>query len=130
MGGNNYPALYPQYIRESGSPVPDEERAPHSYYLEIAAEHGLAGLVPWLGILVIAGWRLRQARRDFAAAGDHQMAALAVALSIGYLGYLTTAIFLHGAYPFFLWLQLGWAVALAAIARRSVSLLPRRPIAR
>lgn len=121
VGGNNYPALYPQYIRESGSPVPDEERTPHNYYLEVAAESGLIGLIPWMGVVVLTSARLRSARRDFTASGDQRMAELAAGLEIGYYGYLVTSLFLHGAYSQFLWLQVGIAVALAAIARRSLT---------
>lgn len=119
VGGGNYPELYPEYIRATGSPVPDEERTPHSFFLEVAAEHGIIGFLAWGGILVITWERLRSAGRWFSTVGNHYMAELAVALRIGFLGYLATAVFYHGAYPQFLWLQVGMAIALAAIARRS-----------
>lgn len=124
VGGNNYPKLYPRYIRESGAPVPDEERTPHSFYLQIAAEHGIIGLLTWGGVLVLTFARLREARRRFLAVGDTRFAELASALTIGYVGYLCTAIFLHGAYPQFLWLQVGMAVALALLARRATNSAP------
>ncbi len=122
VGAGNYPALYPQYIRETGSPVGDEERTPHSYYLEIAAEHGLIGFIVWSGILFIVWNRLRAARRSFHLAGQDRFAELASALQFGFLGFLVTAIFVHGSsYPQFFWLQVGMAVALASIARRSTA---------
>ncbi len=127
VGGANYPALYPEYIRATGSPVPDEERTPHSYYLEIAAEHGLVGFVIWSSILLILWLRLRSARRLFRAAGDHRMAELAAALQFGFLGFLVTALFLHGAYPQFFWLQISMAIALAAIARHSAAVAAMEP---
>ncbi len=124
VGGGNYPELYPEYIRATGSPVPDEERTPHSFYLEVVAEHGIIGFLAWSGILLITWERLRAASRLFRTAGNQHMAELAVALRIGFLGYLATAVFYHGAYPQFLWLQVGMALALAAIARRSSAALP------
>ncbi len=127
VGGGNYPALYPQYIRETGSPVPDEERWPHSFYLEVAAEHGIIGFLVWSGILIITWQRLRAARRRLIAIGNQRMAELAVALQIGFLGYLVMAVFYHGAYPHFLWLQVSMAVAFAAFAHRSSRALPAEP---
>ncbi len=121
IGGLNYRIYYPEYIRQYGASVPDEERTPHSLYLEVAAEHGLIGLLIWLGILVMAWSRLRLARRLFQRAGDQRMAEMAVALQIGFVGYLVSAIFYHGAYPQFFWLQITMAVALANIARQCVS---------
>lgn len=118
VGSGNYRKLYPTYIREHGAPVDDEERNAHSFYLEVLAEHGLIGFVVWGGILSLGMMRLLQARRLFLASENQRMAELAAALAIGYTGYLFTAIFLHGAYPFLLWTQIGMAVALYAVARR------------
>jgi putative inorganic carbon (hco3(-)) transporter len=118
VGASNYPTRYQEYIRKDGSPVEDKQTHPHSYYLEIAAEQGLFGLMVVGGILVITIRRLRSAQRRFAAAGDARMSSLAAALQIGFVSYLVTALFLHGAYSPFLWLQVALAVALATIAGR------------
>jgi O-antigen ligase len=118
VGAMNYREWYPDYIREYGSPVDDVERNAHSFYLEIAAEHGLVGLIVWGGALVMAWSRMRLAQRLFEAAGNVRMATLAMALRIGFIGYLVTAIFYHGSYPRYLWLQVALAVALAVAARR------------
>jgi hypothetical protein len=75
-------------------------------------------LVAWGGILVLAYTRLRQAQRLFAGAKNHRMAELAAALQIGFAGYLVSAIFFHGSYPRYLWLQIATAVALAVTAKR------------
>lgn len=128
VGGGNYPPLYPQYIREAGSPVPDEERGPHSYYLEIAAEHGVLGIITVGSIMLLTISRLWQAQRLFASIGNKRSADMAGALLISFIGYLGTAIFLHGVYSRFLWLQVAMAVALAAIARRSVEQAATMPV--
>lgn len=118
VGGMNYRMRYQEYIRRHGAAVPDEERDPHSYYLEVAAEHGLIGLVAWGGILVLTWNRLRAAEKTFRAYRQQRYAELAVALRFGYIGYLTTALFLHGVFFQYLWLQVGIAVTLALIAQR------------
>lgn len=126
VGGRNYPYLYPDYIRKAGSPVPDEQREAHNFYLEIAAEHGLLGLATVGSILLLVWRRLRWAGRRFAEVGNRRMGDMANALQAGLAGYLLSAMFLHGAYPRILWLQIGMAVALAVIARRTTGQLGQR----
>lgn len=121
VGAGNFRQLYPEYIREYGSPVKDEQRNAHNFYLEVAAEHGLLGLIAWGGILVMALNRLHLAEQLFMRAQNRRMAELAVALRCGFLGYLISAIFYHGGYPSYLWIQIGIAVALAVIAQRYVA---------
>lgn len=127
VGGWNYGVHYQEYIREDGSPVRDRVTAAHSYYLEIAAEHGLAGLITVGGIILMAASRLRIAQRLFSGAGDRRMAELAVMLQISLAGYLVTETFLPGSYTRFLWLQVSMAVGLACIARRSTDRATARP---
>lgn len=124
VGAGNSPIYYPQYIRENGSPVQDEERHTHNWYLEIAAEHGTIGLSLFIAILLLTWHRQRQARQLFLAAGDRHMAALASALQCGFAGYAVSIVFLHGVFPQYLWLQVGIAVALATVARQQVQTQP------
>lgn len=121
VGAVNYRELYPEYIRRYGSPVEDAERNAHSYYLEIAAESGLLGLITWGGILVMTFNRLQLAQRLFRGAGNRRMSELAVALQLAFAGYLVSALFFHGAYPRYLWLQVAIAVAFAVTAKRYVA---------
>lgn len=118
VGASNFRELYPEYIREYGSPVKDEERNTHNYYLEVAAEHGLLGLIVFGGILVITLNRLRLAQRLFSAASNTRLSELAVALQLGFIGYLVSAMFFHGSYPRYLWLQVALAVAFGIAAQR------------
>lgn len=116
VGADNYRARFSEYVTAFGSDVDTYERNAHSYYLEIAAEHGAIGLIAVGGIMLFTVGAFRRARRQFAAIGDQRMAELASALAIGFASYAVTAIFLHGDYSRFLWLQVDLAAACALIA--------------
>jgi putative inorganic carbon (HCO3(-)) transporter len=118
VGADNYVALFDEYITAYGSDVDASTRNAHSYYLEIAAEHGLLGIIAVGGIFLLTLKALAQARRDFESVGNHRMAGLASAMRIGFLVYSVTAIFLHGDYSRFLWLQVDLAAACALTAHR------------
>jgi O-antigen ligase len=125
VGADNFVPLYPTYIRQFGSNVDDELRNAHSYYLEIAAEHGLVGIVVIGGIFVTTITALREARKRFKQVGNTNMAELMVAMQIAFIGYAVSATFLHGDYTRFLWLQVDLAAAASLIAahawRRSLA---------
>lgn len=116
VGADNFVPHYPDYIRELGSDVNDEQRNAHSYYLEIAAEHGMLGLIVVGGIFVLSFVALQDARRRFKALDNERMAELAAALQVAFIGYAVSAIFLHGDYSRFLWLQVDLATALSLVA--------------
>lgn len=118
VGADNYRAYFSEYAKAYGSDVDAVERNVHSYYLEIAAEHGLVGIAAIGGIMLIAVNSLRRAGRQFKALGDHRMAELSSALLIGFVGYAVTAIFLHGDYTRFFWLQICLAAACSVVAAR------------
>lgn len=119
VGADNYQPLYPEYIRQFGSNVDDERRNAHSYYLEVAAEHGIVGIVSVGGIMLLTLKALRDARRLFGNIGNKRMADLAGALTVAFVGYAVSATFLHGDYTRFLWLQVDLAAALAVLAQRA-----------
>lgn len=118
VGQGNFRKLYPLYIRQNGSAVADEERDAHNLYLQVAAEHGIVGLTLLLGIMTMTLLRLRQARLLFERIGDQKMAELATMLRIAFVGYMVSSIFLHDAYPIFLWLQVALAATMFVIAQR------------
>jgi hypothetical protein len=49
-------------------------------------------------------------------------------VKVGFLGYLVTSLFLHGAYGYMFWLQVGMAVALVVIAQREAAERPTLPV--
>lgn len=121
VGRGNYRLHYRDYINEIEGAGSNTERDAHSLYLEVAAEQGIVGLAVFVGLLATVWGRLRKAEKLFAAADEYRMAALAVAVKVGLLGYLVTSLFLHGAYGYMLWLQVGMAVALVVIAEREAA---------
>lgn len=121
VGLNNYNAYYQQYSRLLGLDPRREDRSAHSLYLEIAAEGGLLGLVTFGVIMWMVVRGTQQARRDLARAGLPDHAGMAAAFSVGLIGYLTAAIWMHDAYSRFLWLLIGMALALGQVARNELA---------
>jgi O-antigen ligase len=113
VAADNYKALYQEYIVQTaaGAAHGAAERNSHSYYLEVAAEHGLVGLGIVLSMMWIANKRFAAAGKNYLSTGDRRTSDLLIALRVSYISYLFSAIFLHGAFPRFLWLYMAIAVA-------------------
>lgn len=123
VGAGNYTVHFDEYADEVGSAAreyedPGELHYPHNLYLEIAAETGLVGLAVFAAAVAAALVALRRARTAFLAAGDGRTAALARGFETALVGYLVSGLFLHGHFPRYLWLLLGFAAALAKVAPR------------
>jgi O-antigen ligase len=131
VGAHNYPEHYQEYGREIGIDR-RVQRSAHSLYVEIAAETGVVGIVAFGGLVLALFMWLRRVwtspalpdeLRDFAR-------VLAVALS----GYLLASVFLHAAYPRFLWMLAAASLAVAETAyerrtrRTTARLRPIRPV--
>jgi O-antigen ligase len=106
-----------------------EERAAHCLYLEVAAENGLLGLAVFGGVLAFAGTGLQRTRRGFAAAGETELLQLTTAIGIAFAGFLFGSVFLHLAYPRFLWLMVGIAMAVRGLSETATAPEPI-PLAR
>ena len=105
---------YREYAKRAGGKVEHGGRQPHSLYLGVAAEHGVAGLLAFLGILVVTLRDLLRARRRWLS--ENPLVADAIAGLIGALVvYLASAVFLHLAYARYLWLLLALAAAAGAL---------------
>jgi len=117
VGRENYPLHELDYLAGSNLAYKSTGIPPHDLYLEVAAEHGLLGLLVVGGALLAVGRALRAAHRRFRAVGDTAQADLTVWLGISLFGYLVSSLFLHGAYLYMLWLQVALIVALRQIAR-------------
>jgi O-antigen ligase len=89
-------------------------RLAHCVYLEIAAEHGIVGLVAFLAVLLMTLRRLAKVRTSNANA---EMANLAVSFMLAIVALMTTGVFLSFAYVRYYWLFLALAASVDIIAR-------------
>lgn len=114
VGRENYPLYQPEYL--SGTPFARVAGGipPHNLYLEVAAENGIVGIVVFGGMLLATFGALSGARRQYRLTGRNKDGTLVGWLAIMLIGYLVSAVSLHGAFMYVLWLQ----VSLIAAARR------------
>ncbi|HZQ57310.1 MAG TPA: O-antigen ligase family protein [Acidimicrobiales bacterium] len=121
VGANNFTdAYFPYALRLN---VPGAANKPHNTYLSIAAETGLLGLVTFGGAmsaLLVALWRKRAEAR---AAADRVLEGIATSVFLSVCTYLIGVFFLPIAYPRYLWVVVGVALAIASSpsTRRSPS---------
>jgi O-antigen ligase len=124
-GTGSFTYNYGRYANVAGSSSHYYEagptRAPHSLYLEIAAENGITGLVAFAAAMAAAFIGLRRARIRLVALGQTDRAGIATALTIALAGYLLSSVFLHGAFQRYLWLLLGLSAAVMRLASRESS---------
>ncbi len=117
VGLGNYNAYYEQYSRKLGIDPRREGRSAHNLYLEIAAERGIFGLLLFASIVTLTLVQAFKAEKLFKELGHKSMSDLSALLGISILTYLITAIFLHDAFPRFLWVIVGLAWSAPQCAR-------------
>ncbi|RPJ26822.1 MAG: hypothetical protein EHM33_10180 [Chloroflexi bacterium] len=118
VGLSNFAELYPQYSKEVGLAPSASTKSLHNLYLEVATETGLLGFSVFMSMIWLAFQSILSARRKFSEAGQPDYAHLVTGLAIGFIGYLTAAIFIHAAFPRYFYLLLGIIFALPAIAKQ------------
>ncbi|MCB2223818.1 MAG: O-antigen ligase family protein [Actinobacteria bacterium] len=122
VGYGQYDENYQDYVAGLGIELRSEDRDAHSFYLEIAAETGLPGVLAMGAVLAGAFVALRRSRRSFEAAGLDGPARTSRALAASLVGFLITALFLHHDYSRPFWVIVGLALAMPALASREASL--------
>jgi putative inorganic carbon (HCO3(-)) transporter len=116
VGTRNYPILYQDYSRRLGLDPRSENRSPASLYIEILAEQGIVGVFIF-GALILSIYRgLLRARRIFEQIGEHEMVAMATAMTLSFTAFLTSATFINNAYPRPFWILVGLALAFLVFA--------------
>ena len=120
VGWGNFPKHYQTYARHIGTDNRRTERGAHNLYLQIGAEQGLLGLGIIGALLGLLFQGLRQARRNFFSVNLPDHAGMALAFSIGLLGYLIAGIFIHLAYPRPFWLLIGLAAAIYQVSKNEL----------
>jgi O-antigen ligase len=101
---------YPAYALRHGLDLGAPPNA-HNMFLETAAEGGVLGLLILLGILWVAVRSGTRASTAFLAERERADGLLMRGLTLGFLGYLVTAFFLHDAFPRFFWMHVGLLLA-------------------
>lgn len=120
VGTGNFTVWFDHYAERVGSAAreyddPGERHYPHSLYLEIAAESGLAGLAVLVVIVIVSLAGFRSAYGELTAAGERELAGLAKALELALIGYLVSSLFLHGHFQRYIWLLFAFSAAFARL---------------
>lgn len=123
VGANNYPVNYQTYARKLGLDNRATLREPHNLFIQIAAETGILGLLVFGSILYYIFRCVYLTRKGFTNIGDRDSFDLIGAFSAALIGYLTAAMFIHGAYPRYFWLLAGIGMALPQVLKHSIQLL-------
>ncbi|HET9785458.1 MAG TPA: O-antigen ligase family protein, partial [Terriglobales bacterium] len=127
VGPGNYEVEYLTYSARAGLSGEDTVRDPHSLYVQIAAETGVAGLAAFVWLLAAALTRLERARRRARRRGAQAFAAWLLACQLSLVIYLLLSTFLHDAYfrHFFVLLALGALGAGLALDAAGIQRQPR-----
>ena len=111
IGYDNYAKNYLDYSMRIGLDPRRTERSAHSLYLEVLAEQGLLGLLLFGYVLYATFTSLKKARALFTKIDYLEFADLTLSFQVAFIGYLTAALFIHGAYPRNMWLLIGVGLA-------------------
>jgi O-antigen ligase len=105
-----------EYGNEGGLRALVETRAAHCLYLELAAEHGIPGLLCFLAMVGVSLTNLVRMKRWWAGR-DQRMEYLASGYILAIASYLSTGLFLHFSYARYFWLVLAIADATSNVGR-------------
>jgi O-antigen ligase len=122
VGGGNFPVSSVHYLLEPGAIARSDyivgsPKVAHNTYLELWAELGLVGLILFLSVVGFCLYSALKAAGSFARQGDVRMEVMARCLFVALAGLLAADFFGSRLTNKEIWLLLGLAPALLAIAR-------------
>ncbi|MDH3712836.1 MAG: O-antigen ligase family protein [Gammaproteobacteria bacterium] len=117
VGVGHYEVYFQQYSMRMALMPRGQARKAHSLYLEIAAERGLLGLLMFAALVAVVVHNVRFSIKQLREAGLEQYVTMVQAISYALIGYFSAAVFLHMAYPRYLWLLVGMAFVLPNVVR-------------
>lgn len=122
VGAANYPINYQKYTQIVGLEVRSEAREAHSLYVEILAETGIIGFLAFAGIVFFLFRGLARMKSEIVMSGNQkEWLSYISAVQVSLVGYLFSAIFLHGAYIRFFWILTALSLALLQILYETLS---------
>jgi putative inorganic carbon (HCO3(-)) transporter len=114
VGAGVFPIAYGKDYRDPEMPYNTWWTA-HNSVIEVMAELGLAGLVVWIGLIASGFSILRKARRRLSSADQDSVFFEALelnsALSVSFVGFLVSSLFLSKAYDWILIILLAMITA-------------------
>jgi O-antigen ligase len=121
VGSGNFQLVSAHYLLQKPGAIKgeffiDKPKVAHNMYLHVLAELGIVGLSLFVAILGFALACAFRAARRFGEAGDLDMELLTRGLILALIGLLAADVFLSGQFSKQLWLLLGLAPAMLAIA--------------
>lgn len=126
VGAGNFASASPRFlvlepgaIERSEFFIGDAPKGTHNTYLGIWAELGTVGLALFLFIVGFGLYAAARARRQFASRGDPRMEVIARSVFVALAAVLAADFFGSRQYNKELWLLLGLAASVLAIARAS-----------
>jgi putative inorganic carbon (HCO3(-)) transporter len=123
VGAGNFPVSSIHYLLRPGSLpnsqyIADTPKVAHNSYLEVLAELGILGAIPFV-ILITSGLGCSiVAVSRFRTMGERRMQMLTTAIAVSLVGLLVSDFFASGEYARELWLLIALGPALLAMAKR------------
>lgn len=136
VGGGNYPATSADYLFEPGAIdrtdlIIGQRAFPvHNTYLEIWAELGTVGLALFMFVIGFGIYAAAKAARAFARLGDMPMEMMARAVMVALAAVIAADFFGSRQYNRELWILLGLAPAIWAMAKARLAAESADPAAR
>lgn len=115
VGPGNYSRNYLSYSERIGLDPRLTPREAHSLYLGALGETGIVGACALFAVLWFAvrgAWRGRRSLRG-------NDALLAEGIFVSLMSFLVAGLFLHAAYPRYLWILVGFGFAAGELARKA-----------
>lgn len=128
VGQGGFPLFYQEYAQRVGGEIHTRtnstsrrndpegglapEREAHNFFLAIAADMGIAGLLAYCAIVIVTLHQLLRARRRWLAVRP-DLEGMATGMLLAVIGYFAAGLFLSLAFERYFWLLLGLAGAAA-----------------